>query len=151
MATKPIQGKPRRVCSSCGYIHFIEPKVGVGVLVVEDDALLLVRRMMEPEKGKWSLPAGYLDHGDDPVETAVREAREETNLQVEVTGLMDVYQNPVHQGGASVFILYRARRLGGELRAGDDADRAAFFALDDLPELGFVSTRDAVRRLQDEG
>ena len=61
-----VAEKPRRVCSACGYIHFVEPKIGVGVMVVERGRLLLVRRTMQPERGKWGLPAGYLDAGEEP-------------------------------------------------------------------------------------
>lgn len=141
-----MAGKPRRACPACGWAHFVEPKVGVGVMVVEDGRLLLVRRAMEPEKGKWSLPAGYLDYGESPVETAVREAREETGLDVRVTGLVDAFHNPPG-AGASVFLLYRAVRERGEPVAGDDADAAAFFGRDDLPPLAFASTFAAVERL----
>jgi ADP-ribose pyrophosphatase YjhB (NUDIX family) len=144
-----VGDKPRRACPACGYVYFTDPKVGVGVFVVADGKVLLIRRRVPPEKGKWSIPAGFLDRGEDPQETAVREAFEETNLNVKIEGLVDVYYNPVIDGpGASIFILYRARLLGGEIRAGDDADAAAFFAVDDLPELAFASTRDAIRRLQ---
>ncbi|MFQ5400137.1 MAG: NUDIX domain-containing protein [Anaerolineae bacterium] len=149
LVTRQVGDKPRRACPSCSYIHFTDPKVGVGVLLVRDGKILLVRRTMNPERGKWSIPAGFLDRGEDPRETAVREALEETNLRVEIDGLIDVYYNPPGQGGASVFILYRARLLDGELRAGDDADAAAFFGLDELPEIAFASTRDAIRRLQE--
>lgn len=150
LVTRPIGDKDRRVCPSCDYIYFTDPKVGVGVLVVSGGRILLVRRTMNPEKGKWSIPAGYLDRGEDPKATAVREALEETNLKVAITGLVDVYHNPPSQGGASVFILYRAELLGGEPRAGDDADAIGFFALDELPELAFTSTHDAIARLRQE-
>jgi ADP-ribose pyrophosphatase YjhB (NUDIX family) len=148
LVTRLIIDKPRRACPECGYIYFTDPKVGVGVLVMEHEKVLLVRRRVPPEKGKWSIPAGFLDRGENPRETAVREALEETNLIVEIEGLVDVYYNASSGGpGASVFILYRARLLGGELRAGDDADAAAFFSLDELPELAFASTHDAISRL----
>lgn len=148
LVTRPVGDKPRRACPECGYVYFTDPKVGVGVFVVDDGKVLLVRRRVPPEKGKWSIPAGFLDSGENPQETAVREAREETNLIVEIEELVDVYFNPASGGpGASIFILYRARLLGGELCAGDDADDAAFFGLDELPELAFASTRDAIRRL----
>jgi ADP-ribose pyrophosphatase YjhB (NUDIX family) len=146
MITRMVGDKPRRACPACGYIYFTDPKVGVGVLVVQDGKILLVRRVMNPEKGKWSIPAGFLDRGEDPRETAVREALEETGLQVEIEGLLDVYHNPPSQGGASIFILYRARLLGGDLHAGDDADDAAFFKLDELPEIAFISTQNAIRQ-----
>lgn len=148
MATRRVGDRPRRVCTACGYIHFTDPKVGVGVFVVQDGKVLLVRRTMSPERGKWSIPAGFLDHGEDPQVTAVRETREETGLEVVIDGLIDVYHNPPQQGGASIFIMYRARLLGGDLTPGDDADAAAFFALDALPELAFASTRAAIHLLQ---
>lgn len=148
METRRVADKPRRACSACGYVHFTDPKVGVGVMVVEGERLLLVRRSMEPERGKWSIPAGYLDQGEDPQATAAREALEETGLQVEISGLVGVYHNPPGAGGASLFVLYRARRIGGALQAGDDADAAEFFALDALPELAFPSTHEAIRLLR---
>jgi 8-oxo-dGTP diphosphatase len=103
---------------------------------------------MNPERGKWSIPAGFLDRDEDPRDVAVREVFEETNLRVAVEELIDVYYNPPSdQGGASIFILYRGRLLGGRLRAGDDADDAAFFGPDDLPDLAFASTYGAIQTL----
>jgi len=146
LETRKVAGKPRRACPACNFVHFVEPKLGVGVMVVEDSRLLLVRRAMEPERGRWSLPAGYLDYGESPVETAVREAREETGLEVRITGLVDAFHNPPG-AGASVFLLYRAERVSGEPAAGDDADAARFFARDELPPLAFASTFAAVELL----
>ena len=149
MHTREMQGKPRRVCSQCGYIHFVEAKVAVGVCVMRADALLLVRRRFNPEKGKWSLPAGFLDSGDDPRACAIREAREETGLRVRITQLLDVFHNPPQAGGATSFILYAAEAADGSPNAGDDAMDARFFAVDGLPELAFPSTREAVALLRD--
>jgi ADP-ribose pyrophosphatase YjhB (NUDIX family) len=151
METKLINDKPRRVCPGCGFIHFTDPKVGVGVFVVHEGKILLVRRVMHPEIGKWSIPAGFIDQGEDPRKTAVREAWEETNLRVAIESLIDVYHNPPSQGGASIFIMYQARLLGGTLQAGDDADAAAFFALDELPEIAFASTSAAIEQLKSTG
>lgn len=142
-----MDDRPRRVCPACGYVHFTDPKVGVGVLVVEGGRVLLVRRGVAPERGKWSLPAGFLDQGEDPRATAAREALEEVGLTVAVEELLDVFHNPPGRGGASIFILYRARRLAGEPTPGDDADDARFFPFDALPELAFASTRAAIDRL----
>lgn len=147
MQTARKMDKPRRVCPSCRYVYFTDPKVGVGVAVVEDGKLLLIRRRMNPERGKWSLPAGYVDQDEDPAATAAREALEETGLIVAVEKVIDVFFNPPGQGGASIFILYRARLTGGVLQAGDDAGDAGFFALDQLPELAFASTHAAVAYL----
>lgn len=151
LETRAVTDKPRRVCPECDFIYFTDPKVGVGVLVVEEGKVLLVRRTMKPERGKWSIPAGFLDRDEDPERVAVREAREETGLHVEIEELVGVYYNPPSpEGGASVFILYRARLLGGELKAGDDADAAGFFSPDDLPDIAFDSTFDAIRLVRDE-
>jgi 8-oxo-dGTP diphosphatase len=146
MLTRQVGDKPRRACSSCHYVFYTDPKVGVGALVTRDNKVLLVQRLMKPEKGKWSIPAGFLDHGEDPRRTAEREVLEETGLIVHVVELLDVLTNPLQKGGASIFILYRARLQGGEMEAGDDAGAVGFFDLDDLPELAFASTREAVRR-----
>ena len=148
LITRRVAGRPRRACPACGYVYFTDPKVGVGVLVVEGEQVLLIQRAVEPERGKWSLPAGYLDHGEDPAETAAREALEETGLTVAIEGLLDVYHNPPGRGGASLFILYRARRVAGEPTAGDDAEDARFFSLDALPDLAFPSTRAAIERMK---
>jgi ADP-ribose pyrophosphatase YjhB (NUDIX family) len=146
--TKSVGDKPRRVCPSCNYIHFTDPKVGVGVFVISGGRILLVKRAMLPEVGKWSIPAGYLDYGEDPEITAAREVLEETGLRVKITGVLGVYYNAeaLKQGGASVFILYRADLEGGDIEAGDDADEVGFFLPDKLPELAFESTRDIVKR-----
>ncbi len=148
LVTRPVGDKQRRTCPECQFIYFTDPKVGVGVMIIHQGRILLVRRAMTPERGKWSIPAGFLDHGEDPVVTAAREVQEETGLQVEIEGLLDVYYNheAIEQGGASIFILYHARIVGGQLEAGDDADEAAFFDQDNLPELAFNSTHDAIRR-----
>ena len=149
LETRLVGDRPRRACPDCDFIYFRDPKVGVGVLITQGHRLLLVRRTMNPERGKWSIPAGFLDHGEDPREVAAREVLEETNLRVAIEDLLDVYYNePTGQGGASIFVLYRGRLLGGELRAGDDADAVAFFDPADLPELAFASTRDAIKRLR---
>ena len=150
LITRPVSDKPRRACPACDFIHFTDPKVGVGALVLSAGKILLVKRAMVPEQGKWSIPAGFLDYGEDPVETAVREVFEETNLEVTIKNLFDVYHNPQArtQGGASIFILYEAILLSGTLQAGDDASEARFFGPDELPELAFASTRDAIRRWQ---
>lgn len=139
MVTRPVSGKPRRICPECNYIYFTDPKVGVGVLLIEDGQALLVRRAVEPQKGLWSIPAGYVDRGEDPQQAAVREVAEETGLEIAISDLLAVYYNPPGLGGASIFIAYLGTRTGGTLQAGDDADAAEFFALDELPPLAFES------------
>ena len=143
MSTRNVHGVSRRVCERCAHIHYVDPKVAVGVAVFRDDALLLVRRTMEPGRGRWALPGGYLDVGEDPRRAAAREAAEEAGVDVAVGDVVDVVVNPVEEGGA-VFVLYAATWTSGEPVPGDDADAAQFFARDALPEMAFASTAHAV-------
>lgn len=149
MRTAVVCGTPRRTCPGCGFVHYPDPKVGVGVAVVHGGGILLVRRAIAPERGKWSIPAGYLDAGEDPRVAAVREVREETGLRVTVDPVLGVFHDraSARAGGASVFLLFEGRYVGGALCAGDDASAAAFFGPDELPELAFPSTAAAVARL----
>jgi ADP-ribose pyrophosphatase YjhB (NUDIX family) len=141
-------GRNRPVCTACGYVHFIEPKVVAAVLVIQNGEVLLVRRVNKPERGKWSLPAGYIDAGEDPKGAAVREVFEETGLQIRVTDLLDVLAGGEHSRSADIIILYRGEIEGGRLTAGDDADAAAFFHYDALPELAFTSTKKVIEDWQ---
>lgn len=146
MVERVSYGRPRAVCPACGYVHFEDPKVAAAVIVERAGKILLVRRSFGPEEGKWSLPAGFVDGGEDPQQAAVRECVEETGLTVRILGLSDVIYGQEHPRGASIVIVYRAEVQEGTLRAGDDAAEAAFFAPSELPPLAFRATEAAVRR-----
>src|SRR5512139_4037351 len=134
-------GKQRRACPECGYIHFQDPKVAAVVFIEQEGRVLLVRRAMNPERGKWALPAGYIDDGEDPRAAAIREVHEETGLDVEITDLVDVQSGP-HTLGASIVIIYAARVISGTAQPLDDADAVLWLAATDpLPDLAFESTR----------
>ncbi len=148
LAPRRVEGKTRPACVVCRYVVFEDPKVAVVVMLTDGDRLLLVKRSREPGKGHWALPGGFLDSGEDPREAAVREALEETRLDVEVTELIDIWAEAPALGGATLVIAFRAAQRGGELRASDDAADAAFFALDALPPLAFESTRRAIELMR---
>lgn len=139
-------GLLRPVCPSCGRVHFIDPKVGAGVLVTREGKVLLVRRAVEPEKGKWTLPAGFVEGDEDPETTAARECFEETGLEIEISGLLDVIHGNEHESGASIVIVYLAEILGGTLEARDDADAVDFYDPSMLPPLAFKATDRAIHR-----
>ncbi len=144
---KQVFGRERPVCESCDYIHFQEPKVAAAALIVQDGRVLLVRRSMQPERGKWTLPAGFVDADEDPAEAAVREVFEETHLEVVNIKLLDVIYGKEHPNGASIVILYEAEIKAGTLQPGDDVDAADFFDPADLPPIGFEATRRALAHL----
>lgn len=144
LGAQEIFGSLRPVCPRCGWVYFADPKVAAAALVEQDGKVLLVRRVNEPQRGLWTLPAGFVDAREDPARAAVRECLEETGLTVQVTGLFDVIAGREHPRGADIVIIYRTRILGGQLAAADDADQAAFFERSGLPPLAFRATRAAL-------
>lgn len=142
-------GHIRPVCPACGWIYFADPKVAVAILVQKHGQILLVRRANDPRRGFWTLPAGFVDAGEDPVKAAAREALEETGLRVQIGPLLDVMYGQEHPGGAHIILFYRGEIISGEMHAQDDVDRAAFFNFDKLPPLAFGTTQrllDAINK-----
>ena len=134
-------GAIRPVCPQCGWIHFQDPKVAAAVLVQEGSRVLLVRRVNEPHRGLWTLPAGFVNGGEDPAEAAARECLEETGLTVRVMRVFDVIAGREHERGADFIIVYIAEVLSGEMAPADDADAVEWFERNDLPPLAFAATK----------
>ena len=124
----------RPYCSKCGHVVYLDPKLAAVVLVCQENALLMVQRDIEPMMGRWSFPSGYVDRGEAIEDAAVREVKEETNVEVELLGLVGLYSG----GGHSVVLAaYAAQVTGGELTAGPETQDARFWGLDALPPLPF--------------
>jgi ADP-ribose pyrophosphatase YjhB (NUDIX family) len=139
-------GQIRRYCDACKHVIFQEHKVASAILITDEaHRLLLVQRAVEPQAGCWSLPAGFVDYGETPAAAAIRECREETGLDAEVTGIIDVVAGREHARGADIVIIYQGRITGGALQAADDAAEACFFSPSDtLPPLAFKATEHAI-------
>jgi 8-oxo-dGTP diphosphatase len=134
-------GKLHRVCAACEYIYFANPKTAAAVWIEQAGQVLLVKRGVDPERGKWALPAGFIDLGEDPQAAAIRETHEETGLRVTISGLVDVMFD-----GTTIVIIYAAQVVSGILTPMDDVDEARWFAPPDLPELAFKSTQALVSK-----
>lgn len=104
------------------------------MIVEEDGKILLAQRSHDPWKGAWNIPAGYVEGAEDPRLAAAREAEEETRIAVEVVDLVDVFHNTDDPRGAGVFVVYRARRIGGEPGATVEVSAVGWFARDEVPE-----------------
>ena len=140
-ATEPT----RLVCARCGFVFYQDPKVAVGTIITDErNHIVLVRRAIEPGYGRWVFPGGYVDRGEAVQAAAVREAREETGLDVRIDGLVNVYS---YAGRAPVIIVYAATILGGCLACDDEGLEAGFFAPADVPwdSLAFRSTHEALQ------
>lgn len=138
-------GQTRPTCPNCGWVYFADPKVAAGVVVLQADRVLLVRRVNEPYRGRWTLPAGFVDAGEDPRRAAERECLEETGLSVRAGRVVDVIAGREHDRGADFVVVYDAEIVSGDLAAGDDADRAEWFELTALPPLAFRATQEVMR------
>jgi len=136
--------RERPACAACGFILYLDPKVAVGTIIrTADERLVLVRRAIEPGYGLWVFPGGYVDRGEHIVEAAVREAREESGLDVRVDGLVNIYS---YAGTTPIIIVYRATMIGGELCTDDECLEARLFTAAEIPwdQLAFRSTKDAL-------
>jgi ADP-ribose pyrophosphatase YjhB (NUDIX family) len=138
-------GNIHPVCPQCEWIHFEDPKVAAAVLIERDGRILLVRRVNEPYRGFWTLPAGFVDAGEDPARAAERECLEETGLSVRVTRVLDVIAGREHDRGADIVIAYQGDVITGHLSPGDDADAADWFTREVLPPLAFAATQKILR------
>ena len=139
-------GRVRPVCPQCGWIHFVDPKVAAAVLIEQNGRVLLVRRANEPFRGLWTLPAGFINGGEDPAEAAARECLEETGLNVRVRRVLDIVSGKEHPRGADFIIVYQAEVIDGELKPDDDADAVEWFGRANLPRLAFRATQIVLAR-----
>jgi thiamine-phosphate diphosphorylase len=137
---RSMENRERDFCPVCRVVHYENPVPATAVVAInERQELLLVRRAVEPGKGKWCLPGGFQELDETPGQCAVREFREETGLQGRICELiaLEMGQNPL--AGEVLVAGYSVEVLGGDLHAGDDAADAAYFHLSKLPELAFQS------------
>lgn len=128
--------RTRHVCAACGTVHYRNPLVVVGCIVESEARVLLCRRAIEPAKGLWTLPAGFLELGETLVAGACRETFEEAQARVEVTEPHAILDLP-HIG--QVHALFRARMLGPDYGPGEESLECAWFGAQDIPwpELAF--------------
>jgi 8-oxo-dGTP diphosphatase len=113
--------------------------VGVGVVIMDDDKILLVRRRNDPGRGLWAVPGGKVDRGETLVAAAAREVMEETGLEVEIQEVVWVGEH-ISEGRHIVLIDFMGTLLGGLLEAGDDASAVAWVALDEARGRPLTST-----------
>ena len=140
-------GEPMRlVCTSgaCGFVFYLDPKLAVGTIIsMPDGRIVLTRRAIEPGHGLWVFPGGYVDRGEDVRGAAVREAREEAGIDIQLDGLVGIYSYP---GTTAVIVVFRATWLAGTLAIDDESSEIGAFDLDQLPwdELAFRSTGESL-------
>jgi ADP-ribose pyrophosphatase YjhB (NUDIX family) len=142
---KEMGDRKRLFCSSCGFVLYRNPVPAVGVIIPRGGKIVLVRRAEEPLCGHWCLPAGFMELDETPQECAIREAKEETGLDIQIKELFGVYAGQDDPRVRVVLIIYLAQMVGGDLRAGDDASEVELFGPDELPQnVAFATHRRAI-------
>ncbi|MFN8642974.1 MAG: NUDIX hydrolase [Candidatus Binatia bacterium] len=140
--------RERLVCDSCGFVSYENPKVVVGSVCTWGDRILLCKRAIEPRRGFWTLPAGYLEAREATAVGAAREAYEEALARIEIDALLAVYSIPRI---SQVQVIYRARLLSPEVAAGPESEAVGLFTWDEIPwqELAFPSVRWALEHFRE--
>ncbi len=135
-------------CPHCGQVTYRNPAVGVAVVIVDSDRVLLGRRSRGDYAGLWCVPCGYVEWGEDVREAARRELLEETGLRAEIGEVIGVHSNFHDPDKLTVGIWFRGEVRGGELRAADDLDAAAYWSLAALPPLAFPTDAMVLEQLR---
>lgn len=140
--------KERLVCQGCAFIFYQDPKVSACTIPVIDGRVVLVKRAIDPGRGLWVFPGGYMDRDETVFEAAVRETLEEVNLHVRLTGLVGVYS---YATSIVVVVVFACDVVGGDLRIDAESEEVQSFAESEIPweQLAFPSTRDALRDFYD--
>ncbi|HEX2480928.1 MAG TPA: NUDIX hydrolase [Methylomirabilota bacterium] len=133
------------VCSGCGFVCYLHPKIVAVTIPVRDGRVLLARRAIEPAHGLWTFPGGYVDWGESVAEAARREMREEVGLDLDPTGLVGIYSYP---GAPAVIVVYHVTVPDGLDAAADahEVSETGYFSREEIPwdSLAFRSTREAL-------
>jgi len=140
--------RERQVCPKCGHIHYLGPKIAAGTVVEMDKGVVLIQRNVDPRKGFWSFPCGFVEVDETVEAAAIRETREEAGIDVEILSHLGTYSYPQSwHGGTVIVVAFHARAIGGRLAAGDDAIDVKLAERNKIPweELAFLSTHSALK------
>ena len=145
VAVPPGDDRPRRVCSACGEIFYDNPKIVAGCLPRWEDKVLLCRRAIEPRKGYWTLPAGYMETSETLEEGAIRETHEEANAEVSIVRLQSIVSLPFID---QVYFLFLADLKHTNFSPGAESSDVRLFTEDEIPwpELAFRAVEFSLER-----
>lgn len=136
----------RAVCNHCSKVHYENPKVVVGSMTTWQNKILLCKRAIEPRKGFWTLPAGFMEMGESTSEGAERETIEEAGAEIKISQLFAIFDIPTFN---QVHIFYLAEMKTSKLKPGIESLEAKLFSKNEIPwsQLSFSSVRKALELL----
>ena len=141
----------RPTCPKCGFVQYKNPYPGVAVLIVRDGKILLGKRASGSfQSGKWCLPGGFIEFDEDFIVAAIREVKEETNLDIEVEAILSVSSNFLSPDLHTLVVVLKASVIGGVQKPGDDIDELKWFSISgQYPEIAFSADRYLVEHFDD--
>jgi len=136
---------PRHVCTDCGMIHYLNPKIVTGCIVTSEQKILLCRRAISPRYGLWTIPAGFMELGETVQDAAARETWEEAYADAVIDELFGVYNIP---RVSQVYVIFRAHLKTPEFSPGEESLETELFSEQDIPwdELAFKVVRVALEQ-----
>jgi ADP-ribose pyrophosphatase YjhB (NUDIX family) len=144
LISKKVRTHQRLVCGGCGFVFYQNPKPAAGVFIVEGKKVLLAKRAVHPLKGYWDSVGGFVEAGESPQETALRETKEETGLDIKITEVLGVGKDKYEEQETTVIGLL-AEIIKGKPESHDDVSELKWFSLDHLPEnIAFESNKRAL-------
>lgn len=148
---KILEEKERKICKRCGTINYENPIPAVAMVAKNKNGdILLIKRKVEPKKGFWALPSGFIEMYEDPEIAALREFKEETGFTGKIKRLIGIYSQKSSYYNHILVIAYFIEISAGHLSFGDDAEDAKFFKKSDLPKLAFSSHYKALKIKKEE-
>ena len=138
------ESRERLACANCGVIVYLNPKIVGGVIPDQDGRIFLLKRGIEPAKGAWTFPAGFIELGESVAEGAIRETKEEIGLDILIENILGVYS---YSDAAVAIVVYRAKVEGGLVQTCLESSEIKLFSPSEIPwdRLAFKSTRDALK------
>ena len=138
----------RKFCPNCGFVHYRNPFPAVSILIIEDGKVVLGKRKGNTGIGKWSIPSGYIEYEEDFLTAAIREAKEETGLEVVIKSILHISSDFLSPDFHFLGIYVLAEVVAGELEDGDDLESIAWFPLSGpLPEMAFEQDEEIIREI----
>ncbi len=135
-------------CGECKQrFYFHTPQTAASILLNNKREILLVKRKNDPFMGLWSLPAGFVNYGENPIDAAIRELKEETNLVAQFDKIVGIYLTDDHPKTFSILTVIKVKNISGKLDAKDDASEIKFFNIENLPEMAFSAQIEAIKNI----
>jgi ADP-ribose pyrophosphatase YjhB (NUDIX family) len=146
-----IEGKQRKYCHNCGFVHYENPLPVALAIAIRDRKFLMVKRGIEPKKGGWAPPSGFIESGETSEEACLREMAEETGLSGKIKKLVEVKRvEDEEMYGDMLVVVYLVEEEGGSSVAGDEVEQVKFFEIDQLPDYYVNRFKETIEDIRNE-